>query len=111
MLEALRGFHNTVARQIADRRARRDLDGNWVWPPIEEALEIAGLYPIEEYVRRRQATILARIVDRPICARCKEVSLATERNDSRRFRWWNQPTLQNAAAGEADANGAATLAA
>ena len=54
-----------MARQIADRRARRDADGNWVWPPIAEALEIAGLHPIEEYIQRRQATILARVVDRP----------------------------------------------
>ena len=101
MLETLRAFHNTVIHQLADRRARRDHNGDWVWPPLEEAMEIAGLYPIEYHIQRRQATILACIVDRPNYVRCKEVSLASARANSRFHRWWTQP-LQNAAAGKAD---------
>ena len=103
MLETLRGFHHTVARQIANRRARRDRNGVWVRPPIEEALDIAGLYPIEHYIMGRRATMLAHIVNRPIYARCKQVSMTTARANSRLYRWWSQPPLQTAAVGAADA--------
>ena len=97
----LRYFHHRVARQIADRQARL-VKGKWEWPPIEEALEIAGLLPIEHYIRHRQDTILQKIINRPIHAVCQEASSCVEKKESQSHHWWTQP-LQDAAEGEADA--------
>ena len=47
MLKVLESFHHWVERGIAGKTARRVVDGEWEWHPVEDSLEIAGLWPIK----------------------------------------------------------------
>ena len=51
-------------------------------------MEVSGMYPIKEYVQRRQATIAAHIANRPIY----ELYTGVENipGSSRFMRWWYQ---------------------
>ena len=69
--------------------AKRDASGEWMWPPISEALEVAGLYPIREYIHRRQSTIATYIAERPIYKMCMEATRAPGAYHSR-LNWWTQ---------------------
>ena len=40
------------------------------WPPVEESLEAAYLWPIKELIQRRHSTITAYITNRPIYELC-----------------------------------------
>jgi hypothetical protein len=86
MMRVLEGFHHKVARRISGKMARLTGTG-WYYPPIAEALDEAGLHPIREYIRRRQATIEQYVATRPIFARCQA---APWRPGSSRFTRWCQ---------------------
>ena len=61
-LQALTGFHHRVARRLSGRMPYRDAHlGRWVYPLIEEALEIAGLSPLEEYILQCRWTIFTQV--------------------------------------------------
>ena len=66
MMTVIKGFHHWVARKIAGKTARYPWDGGWEWPPVEEDLDVAGIYLIKGYIQRRQATIAAPISNHPI---------------------------------------------
>jgi hypothetical protein len=89
VLRVLEGFHHRVARRLSGKRPYYLSRGNqWVYPPIGEALEAAGLYPIEHYISVRQNTLADNVATRPILELCRE----TERQSgSARHRlWWTQ---------------------
>lgn len=88
MLKVLDSFHHRIARRITGKMARRSPDGEWVYPPLQEALQEAGLYSMQEYIRRRQRTVEQYIAVRPIHTLCRET---TPRTGSSKFlRWWDQ---------------------
>ena len=87
-MKVLEGFHHRVARRITGNQARRLPNGEWEYPPLEPALEAAGLFPMKEYVRRRQAHIADYIATRPICNMCVDATPLS--GSSRRLRWWQQ---------------------
>jgi hypothetical protein len=35
-----------------------NIDGDWTYPPSTTVLEAAGLWPIQEHIRRRRASVL-----------------------------------------------------
>ena len=88
MRKVLEGFHHRVARRISGLVAQRVGDDEWYYPPIEDALEQAGLWPMREYIRRRQASITEWIANRPIYELCQEATPAS--GASRMLRWWEQ---------------------
>ena len=88
MRKALEGFHHRVARRISGLVAQRTGPNEWHYPPIEEALEQTGLWPMREYIYRRQNTIAQEIAVRPIYEMCLEATPAT--GSSRFLRWWQQ---------------------
>ena len=89
LMSVLEGFHHRVARRISRMTPTRQPNGDWVYPPIEDALEAAGLYPVQTYVGRRQATLVDSIATRPIYTLCTN---STRRPGSAsRLRWWTQP--------------------
>ena len=49
---ALDGFHKRVSRQICAHQSCL-INVSWHYPPIVEALEMAGLFSIEHYVLKR----------------------------------------------------------
>ena len=70
ILKVIEGFHHRVARWIAVKTAWSNVDREWECPPVEYALEISGLWPIKDYIQRRQATITAHISCRTIYELC-----------------------------------------
>ena len=66
MLKFMDGFHHQVARRIPEKTAWCIVYREWEWPPLTDALEIAWLWPIKEYIQRRQATIAEHIACQPI---------------------------------------------
>ena len=89
VLSVLGGFHNKVARQLAGRQPRL-INGVWDHSPVAEALEIAGLYPLEHYVRKRQRTLEDTIATRPILQLCTEATRLSG-SPSRHHWWWTRP--------------------
>ena len=65
----------------------RRVQGEWEYPPLDQALERAGLWPMKEYIRRRQATIEEYIATRPIFELCTGHNRSAT---SRATRWWHQ---------------------
>jgi hypothetical protein len=76
MIKALESFHHKVARRITHMTPKRTNHGTWNYPPLKNALEEAGLYPLREYIRRRVATIRQYIETRPIYQLCLTASMA-----------------------------------
>ena len=99
MLQALTGFHHKVASRITNRTPRHRRGGDWVYPPIAKTLQIAKLYPMEEYVRRCQDTLAIYLATRPILALCCDATTSKQHTQhdtafcslSRLFRYWTQP--------------------
>ena len=90
---ALQGFHHRVARKITDLRPRLQ-NGIWVVPPIGQALEGAGLCPIEEYITRRRDTLLAQVTPRPLYQICQATQRMPGTPTQTQF-WWEQFTVDN----------------
>jgi hypothetical protein len=88
MIKALEGFHHRVARRITHMIPVHQANGQWYYPPIQGALDAAGLFPIRKYIRQRVHTIRQYIETRPIYQLCL-VASATAR-DERSLRWWTQ---------------------
>ena len=85
MMAVLEVFHNRIAGPISGTTARKSNDREWEWALVDAALEVTGIWPIMEYVRRRQATIVEYASGRPIY----EHFTGTERMEgSSRFLWW-----------------------
>eukprot|EP00978_Attheya_sp_CCMP212_P044431 scaffold310270_cov55-Attheya_sp.AAC.1 len=89
MLQALEGFHRRVAHRIAGKQPYfcRETD-EWIYPPIEKALEEVGLWPIKKYTEKRQNTVADYVAMRPIFELCTEAEWPTGSQSSR--RWWDQ---------------------
>ena len=53
MITMLERFHHRIAIRIAVRTARKVDGGEWEWELVEMALEITGVFPVRDYMRRR----------------------------------------------------------
>ena len=78
-----------MARRMTGIQHRRELDGTWTYPALEEALKKAGLYTIAHYMEMRRNTILNFIVNRPIHTLCQDA--VRKRGTGNRQYWWEQP--------------------
>ena len=69
----------------------RQLNGTWVYPPIEAALATSGLEEIRVYIARRQNTVVQNIMTHPIMVLC----LAVEWMRGIRLLqiWWEHPGI------------------
>jgi len=89
VLRVLAGFHNRVARRLSGRLPYREQPGSdvWIYPPIEEALEIAGLHPIEHYIGVRQGNFVQHVATRPMMSICEEKEDGLDPRS--RLHWWS----------------------
>ena len=51
MLKLLTVFHNQAARRIAGMTDQCTEVREWEYPPVADALEYAGIWPIKEYIQ------------------------------------------------------------
>ena len=82
-ITCLEGFHLRTARRMAGMQPRKDPDGSWTYPLLEEVLEMAGLFMVSHYIEVRRKTILNFIVNRSIFQLC---------TDAVNLRDWHQQT-------------------
>ncbi len=54
----LRSFHRRCARYITRRHIRQNEDESWTCPASDSVLEEAGLWTVQEYIRRRRETVM-----------------------------------------------------
>ena len=92
MLKILEGFHHQEDRWIAGMTAKCMAYGTWEYPPVVEALEEAGLYPIQEYIWRLKATITAQVAGHPIYEIFTEADWRPWK--IRMMRWWDKDMVQ-----------------
>ena len=57
MERAMDRFDIRVAQQLTRRQLRRQGDGCWAYPPLEEAIRESGFEGIRKSVTRRQNTV------------------------------------------------------
>ena len=57
MKRVLGGLHYRVARRLTGRQPRRGQERVWVYPPLEDEMEEAGLQEVETYVSRCHNTV------------------------------------------------------
>ena len=92
MLNILEVFHHRAYRNISGITEKGVADGTWEYPPVVAALEAAGLYTIQEYIRRRRVTIAAQVASLPIYELCIEADPSPGK--IRIMRWWDQDVVQ-----------------
>ena len=86
MLDSLNNFHHRCARFITGRHIRVDVNGYWTYPSTGVTLSQAGLFTMEEYIKRRKSTIMRYVKDRPIYTQCTASSPIAY--NPRQLVWW-----------------------
>ena len=86
MHKVLEGFHNRVARRLAGLQGQRLRNGEWFYPPIEDALEATSMFPMEHYISKRCNRVADEVATRPIYDIC--TSQEVPPGSSHRRRWW-----------------------
>ena len=74
---------------LSGMQGRRLQNGDWVYPPVGEALEAAGLHPIETYIGRRRRYLDRFASSRPILDLCRESGRLSGTPTGTKF-WWDQ---------------------
>ena len=69
-MAVLEVFHHRIAIWITGMTENNGEGREWEWALVDAALDTMGLWPIREYMRRRQATITAYLAGRPIYELC-----------------------------------------
>ena len=64
----------------------------WEYPLVVAALEAEGLYPKQEYIWRRKATIAEQVSFRPIDELCTKAKRMPGK--SQMMRWWYHDMVQ-----------------
>ena len=91
-MKVLKEFHHWIDMRITGKTARRVGEEDWELPLVEVAIEAAGLWPMWEYLRRRQATIVKYITSQLIFKLCT----GTERipGSIQSLSWWDQDHIR-----------------
>ena len=83
LIRVLEGFHHWVACRISSLQPYHH-HGDWVCPPIEDALEQARFFPIMEYISSRVNTLVDCVASRPILKLCT----TPQRLCTSQLQWW-----------------------
>jgi hypothetical protein len=91
IIQLLTSFHHGIARKLTGRYPHPTPDTeDWIHPSIQEMLQIAGLFPMEEYLKRRRGYLEQYVQQQQlqILQDCQN-AMQTE-HPTRRIFWWNQ---------------------
>ena len=88
MEQAMDIFHHRLARCLTRIQPRRQGNGIWTYPLLEEAMGEAGFKGISKSVTRRQNMVAQYIATRPIMDLCERSTWRTGTRVSR--KWWEQ---------------------
>ena len=88
MMMVLEGFHHRIARRIAGMTVSKGDVVELECSLVDTTLEITWIWPIREYLRRRQETIAEYVSGRPIYILFTGLEMMD--GYSRFLRWWDQ---------------------
>ena len=89
VLKVLNSFHHRMARRLSGKQPRYlPRENRWEYPPIEEALEVAGLYTMDHYIEVRRNTLVRNISTRPILELCRGAE--RQSGSAQKALWWHQ---------------------
>jgi hypothetical protein len=92
-LKKLESFHHRVARQISKCRIHIDPNtGEWIHPPIANALSIAGLLPLSKYIQKRRKYLLPWAAQSDLFQQSRQLGCGV--NTSQRLYWSSQLTIE-----------------
>ena len=91
MERALDSFQDRVARQLTRRQQRRQRDGSWSYPPLEETMGGAGFERISNSIMRRKNTVAHYIETVPIMVLYERFTWRPGVRLSQ--RWWEQASI------------------
>ena len=91
ILKVLEGFRHRAERRITGMMETRGAGREWEYPSVVAAMEAAGLHPIREYSRRRQAALEEKVACRLIYALCAKAEWMP--GTIRMVRWWDQEVV------------------
>ena len=80
-------FHHKVARAITGRHIRQREDGTWIIPASKEVLQEAGLFEIDEYIRRRREYLRRYVEETGLLDRYRFAPPCYTSN--KQVVWWN----------------------
>ena len=91
IIRIIRGYHHQVVHWITSKKAQRDMDINWSYPPMAVLMTDVRIEELETYVSRHQRTLTQYISTIPIMY----LSLEAECCSRGKFykRWWEQWTM------------------
>jgi exonuclease III len=99
ILQLLTTFHHSIARRLTGRHPRPvpETDEEWIHPSIQETLRIAGLFTVDDYLRRRRNYLESYAQHQYILTECQQ-ALQCE-TPTKRIFWWNQPLSSDGLSG------------
>jgi hypothetical protein len=81
-------FHHRVIRKLSGKGPQ--LHGEqWIYPPMEEALKAAALYPMAEYLTCQWNRLLAHVINQPVFELCHWAERLPG-TSTRSQVWWEQ---------------------
>jgi len=86
MENELQSFHRRCARYITGQHIRQNADGTWTCPSSKDVLEQAGLWTIQEYIKRRRNTVMKYAESRFIYRQC--VASKPLASNPNQLVWW-----------------------
>ena len=89
ILKALEGSHHRVARKLTGLGlSYLPAEDRWHYPPIEEALERAGMFTMEHYLSVRLNMLVVNVATRPILKLCQDAGRLS--GSPGRQYWWHR---------------------
>jgi hypothetical protein len=91
-MQLLTSFHHGVARKLIGRYPHPNQHTDeWTYPSIQENLQVAGIFPMDEYLKRKRGHLEQYVHQQQlqILQDCQNF-LRTE-NPTKYTFWWNQP--------------------
>ena len=87
----LGGYRHQVVRRMMRQKSRQQVDGSWVYPPLDTAMVEVVLEEVEKYVYHRQNTVAQLIANIPIMYMCLAIEQRLVAQVSQRC--WEQTNL------------------
>ena len=89
IVTALEGFHHRVARALSGLKPKLQ-NGEWVYPPIANALSAASMHPLSTYIERRRRYLRAYVALSPVLSHCLNPPPRLSGTPTGKVYWWEQ---------------------
>ena len=89
-LRKLQSFHSRAIRYMMGTHIQKTMSGEWEYPNHDELLKECGLFPIEEYIKRRRGTLMKFLEDYRGDLLAEAKTCGRHCRDVNKILWWQQ---------------------